>query len=51
VEGKITAIMNEQMFDFHSHEDVIVQPRNVAVSDVEISNNVLLFLDSVSINL
>ena len=50
-ERKLTAIVNEEMFDFHSHEDVIVQSWNVAISDVEISNDVFLLLYRVRVDL
>ena len=39
------------MFNFHSHENVIVKSWNVAIPNVEIANDVLLFLDHIRFNL
>jgi hypothetical protein len=39
------------MFDLHAHENVILQPRDVAVPDVEVPDDVLLLLDRVGVNL
>ena len=48
---RLTAVVDKQVFDLHAHEDVILQPRDVAVPDVEVPDGVLLLLDHVGIDL
>ena len=48
---RLTAVVDEQVLDLHAHEDVILQPRDVAVPDVEVPDGVLLLLDHVGIDL
>lgn len=41
----LTAVMNVEMLDFYSHEDVVIQLWNVTIPDLEVLDEVFLPLE------
>jgi hypothetical protein len=38
MEGRLTTVVDQEMNNFESHENVVWQARDLAVSDLEVSN-------------